>query len=164
MLPTEMVARKPRAQVPYCGRFTGQSASCSGSCRQPARYQGRAVSTGSRAGKMTDNPIILGGCGLARHDGELRGKGIAPVVSHFNQDQGWLCGTAEAVDCGANLCLAGQLSAYDVVLDARDLLARVIALHARCICVLYALLVHDQERATGIAPLFLSGRANLSLL
>ena len=108
MLPTEMVARKPRAQVPYCGRFTGQSASCSGSCRQPARYQGRAVSTGSRAGKMTDNPIILGGCGLARHDGELRGKGIAPVVSHFNQDQGWLCGTAEAVDCGATFAWLGN--------------------------------------------------------
>ena len=107
---------------------------------------------------MTDNPIILGGCGLARHDGELRGKGIAPVVSHFNQDQGWLCGTAEAVDCGANLCLAGQLSAYDVVLDARDLLARVIALHTRRIRVLYALRVHDQERAAGVAPVSLGPR------
>jgi hypothetical protein len=57
---------------------------------------------------MTDNPIILGGCGLARHDGELRGKGIAPVVSHFNQDQGWLCGTAEAVDCGATFAWLGN--------------------------------------------------------
>ena len=57
---------------------------------------------------MTDNPIILGGCGLARHDSELRGKGIAPVVSHFNQDQGWLCGTAEAVDCGATFAWLGN--------------------------------------------------------
>ena len=50
---------------------------------------------------------------------------------------------------------------YDVVLDARDLLARVIALHTRRIRALYALCVHDQERAANVAPLFLSGRANL---
>ena len=72
--------------------------------------------------------------------------------------EGWLCGTAEAVDCGANLCLAGQLSAYDVVLDARDLLARVIALHTRRIRALYALCVHDQERAAGVAPVSLGPR------
>ena len=34
-----------------------------------------------------------------------------------------------------------------VALDARDLLARVIALQARRVCVLHALRVQDQERA-----------------
>ena len=114
---------------------------------------------------MADNPSILGGCGLARHDGELRGKGIVPVVSHFDQDRRMALRYCRSGGLWSEPLPSGAtFGGYDVVLDARDLLARVIALHARCICVLYALLVHDQERATGIAPLFLSGRANLSLL
>ena len=49
----------------------------------------------------------------------------------------------------------------NVTLDARNLLARVIAFEARCISVLDALRVNDQERAAGAAPQFLSGRTNL---
>ena len=49
----------------------------------------------------------------------------------------------------------------DVALDARDLLACVIALQARRVRVLHALRVHDQERAAGVAPQFLAGRASL---
>ena len=52
----------------------------------------------------------------------------------------------------------------DVALDARDLLACVIALQARRVRVLHALRVHDQERAAGVAPQFLAGRANLIFL
>ena len=49
----------------------------------------------------------------------------------------------------------------NMALDARDLLACVIAFEARRISVLHALRVHDQERAAGVAPQFLAGRANL---
>ena len=49
----------------------------------------------------------------------------------------------------------------NVPLDPRDFLARVIALLSSAIRVLHALRVHDQERAAGGAPLFLSSRANL---
>ena len=52
----------------------------------------------------------------------------------------------------------------NVALDARDLLACVIALQARRIRVLDALRVQYQERRAGVAPLFLSGRANLIFL
>ncbi len=48
----------------------------------------------------------------------------------------------------------------DVALDAGDLLARVIALLAGRIGVLYALRVHDQEAGRALAPLFDAGRAN----
>ena len=49
----------------------------------------------------------------------------------------------------------------NMALDTRDLLACVIAFEARRISVLHALRVHDQERAAGVAPQFLAGRANL---
>lgn len=49
----------------------------------------------------------------------------------------------------------------NVALDARNLLARVIALQARCVRVLHALRIDDQERSTCFAPQFLSGHANL---
>ena len=52
----------------------------------------------------------------------------------------------------------------NVALDARDLLARVIALEARRIRVLDALRVHDQERRACVAPQFLAGHANLIFL
>ena len=49
----------------------------------------------------------------------------------------------------------------DVALDARHLLACVIALQARRVRVRHALRVNGQERAAGVAPQFLAGRANL---
>ena len=52
----------------------------------------------------------------------------------------------------------------NVALDARDFLARVIALAACRVRVLHALRIHDQERAAGVAPQFLAGRANLIFL
>ena len=52
----------------------------------------------------------------------------------------------------------------NVALDARDLLARVIALERRRVRVLHALCVNDQERRTCAAPQFLAGRANLIFL
>src|SRR5690606_30969027 len=52
----------------------------------------------------------------------------------------------------------------DVALDARNLLARVIALLACRVRVLHALRVHNQERAAGVAPPFLAGHANLIFL
>ncbi len=48
----------------------------------------------------------------------------------------------------------------DVALDAGDLLARVIALLAGRVGVLYALRVHDQEAGRALAPLFGAGLAN----
>ncbi|SFU31224.1 hypothetical protein SAMN05216339_101286 [Nitrosomonas eutropha] len=47
----------------------------------------------------------------------------------------------------------------DMTFDARYLLACVIALLARCVRVLHALRVHDQERAASVAPQLLSGAA-----
>ena len=49
----------------------------------------------------------------------------------------------------------------DMSLDPRHLLARVIPLCPGRVRVLHALRVHDQERAGGVAPLSLAGRANL---
>ena len=121
--------------------------------------KGHTVSTGSHAGKMADNPSILGGCGLARHDGELRGKGIVPVVSHFDQDRRMALRYCRSGGLWSEPLPSGAtFGGYDVVLDARDLLARVIALHTRRIRALYALRVHDQERAAGVAPVSLGPR------
>ena len=50
----------------------------------------------------------------------------------------------------------------NVALDARDLLARVIALEPRRVRVLHALRVHDQQRGRGVAPPSQAGRANLN--
>lgn len=52
----------------------------------------------------------------------------------------------------------------NMALDARDLLACVIALQGRCVRVLHALRVHDQERAACVAPQSLAGRGNLIFL
>ena len=52
----------------------------------------------------------------------------------------------------------------DVALDARDFLARVIALQGSRVRVLHALRVDDQERAAGVAPQSPTGRANLIFL
>jgi hypothetical protein len=52
----------------------------------------------------------------------------------------------------------------NVALDARNLLARVIALLLREVRVLYALRVHDQEGGRNVAPLASTGRANLIFL
>ena len=52
----------------------------------------------------------------------------------------------------------------NVPLDPRDFLACVIPLLSSAIRVLHALRVHDQERAAGVAPLFLASRANLIFL
>lgn len=49
----------------------------------------------------------------------------------------------------------------DMALDAGNLLPGVIPLQLRRVRVLHALRVHDQERAAGVAPLSLAGRANL---
>lgn len=49
----------------------------------------------------------------------------------------------------------------NMTLDARDLLACVIALQSSRVRVLHALRVHDQERAASAAPQSLAGRANL---
>ena len=48
-----------------------------------------------------------------------------------------------------------------VTFDARELLARVIALLEGSVRILNALRVHDQERAARVAPLSDAGRANL---
>jgi hypothetical protein len=52
----------------------------------------------------------------------------------------------------------------NVALDARDLLARVMALEPRRVRVLHALRVHDQQRWRGVVPLSQAGRANLIFL
>lgn len=52
----------------------------------------------------------------------------------------------------------------NVALDARDLLARVIALQTCRVRVLDALRVHDRERRACVAPLFHTGLANLIFL
>ena len=52
----------------------------------------------------------------------------------------------------------------NVALEARDLLACVIALERRRVRVLDALRIHDQQRRAGAAPQFLAGRANLIFL
>jgi type I restriction enzyme M protein len=58
-----------------------------------------------------------------------------------------------------SLCIHGN-----VALDARDLFARVISLQSRCVGVLHALRINNQERWTGVAPQSLSGHANLIFL
>ncbi len=66
---------------------------------------------------------------------------------------------------GHGYCVRQPLGVHrNVTLDARDLLARVIALQARRVRVLHALRIDDQERAAGVAPPSLSGRANLIFL
>ncbi len=63
---------------------------------------------------------------------------------------------------GHGYCMWQTLRIHcNVAFDARDFLACVIALEGRCVRVLHALRVHDQVRAACVAPLFLSGRANL---
>jgi len=52
----------------------------------------------------------------------------------------------------------------NVALDARDLLACVIALESSCLRVLDALRIHDQQRRLCVASQFLAGRANLIFL
>ena len=52
----------------------------------------------------------------------------------------------------------------NVSLDPRDFLARVIPFEACRVRVLDALRINDQERRAGVAPQFLSGRANLIFL
>ena len=52
----------------------------------------------------------------------------------------------------------------DMALDARHLLAGVIAFLVSRVRILHTLRVHNQERAASVAPLFLSGRANLIFL
>ena len=66
---------------------------------------------------------------------------------------------------GYGYCVRQPLGVHrNVTLDARDLLARVIALQARRVRVLHALRIDDQERAAGVAPPSGAGRANLIFL
>lgn len=49
----------------------------------------------------------------------------------------------------------------DVALGPQHLLACVIALQGRCVCVLHTLRVHDQQRRACVAPQSLAGRVKL---
>jgi hypothetical protein len=55
---------------------------------------------------------------------------------------------------------ADVLQVAGAALDAGDLLARVVALMARCIGVLHALRVNDQQAGRGASPLFGTVLAN----
>ena len=52
----------------------------------------------------------------------------------------------------------------NMALDSTDFFACIIAFQACRVSILDTLRVHDQERAAGVAPQFLSGRANLIFL
>ncbi len=63
---------------------------------------------------------------------------------------------------GHGYCMWQTLRIHcNVALDARYLFARLIPLQSSYVRVLYTLRIYDQERTASVAPMFLSGRANL---
>ena len=99
---------------------------------------------------------------------------IPAITQHaLHSSQAWLA-APERLQCALAIGYLGRGDRHcmgkalridcNVALDARDLLACVIALERCCVRVLDALRVNDQERRAGVAPQFLSGRANLIFL